>query len=110
MGEYYHNDFGVDPDLVTFDDYVSYFLGETHSLNTDYLFFMAMYPVTDLIIAEMFSIYNLNDGSLVINPQLTYNIFEDVELTVTASLFAGEETDEFGYQEKGLRLRLRAYF
>ncbi len=110
MGEYYHNDFGVDPDLVTFDDYVSYFLGETHSLNTDYLFFMAMYPVTDLIIAEMFSIYNLNDGSLVINPQLTYNIFEDVELTVTGSLFAGEETDEFGYQEKGLRLRLRAYF
>ena len=110
MGEYYHNDFGVDPDLVTFDDYVSYFLGEMHSLNTDYLFAMAMYPVTDLISAEMFTIYNLNDGSLVINPQLTYNIFEDVELTVTGSLFAGEETDEFGYQETGLRLRLRAYF
>jgi len=110
MGEYFHNDFGVDPDQVTFDDYVSYFLGETHSLNTDYLFAMAMYPVTDLISAELFSIYNLNDGSLVINPQLTYNIFEDVELTVTGSLFSGEDTDEFGYQETGLRLRLRAYF
>ncbi|MCK4579427.1 MAG: hypothetical protein KAU50_11610 [Candidatus Marinimicrobia bacterium] len=110
MGEYYHNDFGVDPDQVSFDNYISYFLGETHSLNTDYLFAMAMYPLTDLISAEVFSIYNLNDGSLVINPQLTYNIYEDVELTITGSLFAGEETDEFGYQETGLRLRLRAYF
>jgi hypothetical protein len=95
---------------VTFDDYVSYFLGETHSLNKDYLFAMAMYPVTDLISAEMFSISNLNDGSLVINPQLRYNIFEDVDLTVTGFLFFGEDTDEFGYQETGLRLRLTAYF
>ncbi len=110
MGEYYHNDFGLDPDLVAFDDYVSYFLGETHSLNTDYLFTMAMYPVTDLVSAEMFSIYNLNDDSLVINPQLRYNIFEDVDLTVTGFLFFGEDTDEFGYQETGLRLRLTAYF
>ncbi len=69
-----------------------------------------MYPLGDLLAGSLFGIANLDDGSLAINPQLTYNIFEDVELSLLASVFVGDDRDEFGYQSAGLRLRLRAYF
>ncbi|NQT96897.1 MAG: hypothetical protein HQ562_04065 [Candidatus Marinimicrobia bacterium] len=110
LGEFYHNDFGVKVDDTEFDDYLIFLAGQRKSLNQNYFFLMAMYPLTDLLSGSLFGIANLDDGSLAINPQLTYNIFEDVELSLLVSVFVGDDRDEFGYQSAGLRLRLRAYF
>ena len=110
LGEFYHNDFGVKVDDTQFDDYMIFLAGQRKSLNQNYFFLMVMYPLTDLLSGSLFGIANLDDGSLAINPQLIYNIFEDVELSLLASVFVGEDRDEFGYQSAGLRLRLRAYF
>ena len=110
LGEFYHNDFGVKVDQTQFDDYLIFLAGQRKSLNQNYFFLMTMYPLTDLLSGSLFSIANLDDGSFAINPQLVYNIFEDVELSLLASVFVGDDRDEFGYQSAGLRLRLRAYF
>ena len=110
LGEFYHNDFGVKVDDTQFDDYLIFLAGQRKSLNQNYFFLMAMYPLGDLLAGSLFGIANLDDGSFAINPQLIYNIFEDVELSLLASVFVGDDRDEFGYQSAGLRLRLRAYF
>ncbi|MCK4295293.1 MAG: hypothetical protein KAX28_01385, partial [Candidatus Marinimicrobia bacterium] len=110
LTEFYHSDLGAKTDQTTFDDYLVYFAGERKSLNQNYLFTLAMYPLGDLLDISAFGIINLDDKSAVIAPQLMYRIFQDVEITCMGSIFIGEETDEFGYQEYGARVRLRAYF
>ncbi|MCK4639842.1 MAG: hypothetical protein KAU06_00755 [Candidatus Marinimicrobia bacterium] len=110
MAEYYYNDLGSPANKTVFDDYLVYFAGERKSLNQNYLFNLAMYPLGDLLDAGLLSIINLNDKSAVVIPQLIYRIYQDVELTFMGSLFIGEDTDEFGYQEYGARVRLRTYF
>ncbi len=110
MAEYYHSDLGSPVNKTVFDDYLVYFAGEGKSLNQNYLFALAMYPLGDLLDVSIFGIANLDDKSAVVIPQLIYRIYQDVELTFMGSLFIGEDTDEFGYQEFGGRVRLRAYF
>ncbi len=110
LTEFYHSDLGAKTDQTVFDDYMVYFAGERKSLNQNYLFALAMYPLGDLLDISAFGIINLNDKSAVIAPQLMYRIFQDVELAFMGSLFIGEDPDEFGFQEYGARVRLRAYF
>ncbi|HCK98548.1 MAG TPA: hypothetical protein DHW42_00375 [Candidatus Marinimicrobia bacterium] len=110
LTEYYHSDLGAKANQTAFDDYLIYFAGERKSLNQNYLFALAMYPMGDLLDVSIFGIANLDDKSAVIAPQLIYRIFQDVELSVMGNLFIGKDTDEFGYQEFGGRVRLRAYF
>jgi hypothetical protein len=110
LTEYYHSDLGTKANQTTFDDYLVYFAGERKSLNQNYLFALAMYPLGDLLDISAFGIINLDDKSAVIAPQLIYRIFQDVEISLLGSWFVGESTDEFGYQEFGGRVRLRAYF
>ncbi len=110
LAEYLHNDFGTAPDAITFDDYLTYFMGERHSLGRDYLFGLAMYPITDVLVGQLFAIINLEDRSAVFNPQVDYSVYENVDLSITTSIFFGEEEDEFGNQDLGVRVRLKAYF
>lgn len=110
LTEFYHSDLGAKTDQTAFDDYLIYFAGERKSLNQNYLFALAMYPLGDLLDVSIFGIANLDDKSAVIAPQLIYRIFQDVELSILGSWFVGDSTDEFGFQEYGARVRLRAYF
>lgn len=110
LTEYYHNDLGSKAGQTNFDDYLVYYSGERKSINQNYLFNLAMYPLTDLLDLSAFGIINLDDKSIVIAPQLMYRIFQNVEISLLGSWFAGDQTDEFGYQQLGARLRLRAYF
>ncbi len=110
LGEYYHNDLGVKPDNVTMDDYLVYYTGQRKGLNRNYFFILAMYPLGDLVDISAFSIINLDDKSAVFAPQIMYRPYQNVELSLMGSWFAGDPKDEFGYQETGIRLRIRAYF
>lgn len=110
LGEYLHNDFGAREEETRLPDYLSYFTWEQKSLNQNYLFLMAMFPFTELIDGAITTITNLDDESMVINPQLVYRIYQNVELTFIGNIFLGEDQDEFGYQNLSARLRLRAYF
>ncbi|MBC8175316.1 MAG: hypothetical protein H8E82_06655, partial [Candidatus Marinimicrobia bacterium] len=111
MVEYYHNGSGISGgEELRFNDYIYYLNGETHSLMQDYSFVYLNHPLADLLTIGVFGIVNFNDESFVINPQLEWNAFENVNVTLLISQSFGDDKTEFGVQDRAVRLRLRAYF
>lgn len=110
MGEYFHTDFGVGKDENNFNHYMNYFQSNIHGLNRNYIFTNVMYPINGLITIGMFNIANLDDKSVVFNPQIKYLLSNNVEINFIGSIFYGDEDTEFGLQNYNFRLRLKAYF
>jgi hypothetical protein len=110
MGEYFHNSLGATRDELSFSHYLYYFEGETHSLMQNYLFTFVSHPFTDLVTVSLLGIFNLDDESGAVNPQVDWNLFEDVNLSLFYSFLFGAADSEFGIQKGYWRLRLRAYF
>jgi len=111
MVEFYHNGSGIHKEEeLLFNDYLYYLNGETHSLMQDYSFVYLNHPLADLLTIGVFGIVNFNDESYVINPQLEWNAFENVNISLLISYFEGKKDSEFGLQDWGWRLRVRAYF
>jgi hypothetical protein len=110
LTEYFHSDFGKNKDDLIFNDFLQYLSGTTRSINRDYLFFQAMYPVTDLITSTAFLISNLNDMSTVFNFQVSITLGNNVETDLLGSWFMGDDDTEFGAQKAAGRLRLKVYF
>ncbi len=109
--EYLRNENSVSSkENLDINHYLQYFMGETHSLMQDYLFGFLSYPINDFIQFELLGFGNLNDNSAALNPQIAWNLFQDVDLNIMYSHFIGEEDTEFGVQDWGWRIRLRGYF
>ena len=75
-----------------------------------YLFSLLNYPINDFLQFSVLTFANLDDNSAAINPQISWNLFQDVDLTMMYSHFLGEDNTEFGVQDWGWRIRLRGYF
>ncbi|UCH63034.1 MAG: hypothetical protein JSU77_00830 [Fidelibacterota bacterium] len=111
MVEYYHNGGGVaDRDSLQFSDFTYSLSGQSHSLMQDYAFVVVHHPLTDLISLGLLGFANLNDQSYMVAPSLEWSAFENVNISLLLSHAQGGKDSEFGMQEWGLRLRLRAYF
>ena len=110
MTEYFHNSLGAEKNEVTFDHYLYNFSGETHSLMQNYLFAMCMYNLTNYISGSLLVFGNLDDQSFILAPQLNWDAFEDVTVSIWMSKSFGENDTEFGIQDLALRFRIRAYF
>lgn len=109
--EYYHNGSGItDKTELTFNDFLHYMGGQVHSLMQDYVFVYANHPLNDVFTLGVLGIANLNDQSFVAAPELTWDAFENVGISLQLSHAQGAQDTEFGTQEWGVRLRLRAYF
>ncbi len=109
--EYLRNENGVsNKENLDINHYLQYFNGETHSLMQDYLFGFLNYPLNDFIQVGLLGFGNLNDNSAAINPQILWNLFQDVDMTIMYSHFIGDNNSEFGVQDWGWRIRLRGYF
>ncbi len=109
--EYLRNENGIsNKDDLDINHYLQYFMGETHSLMQDYLFGFLSYPINDFIQFGLLGFGNLNDNSGTLNPQLVWNLFQDVDLSMMYSHFIGDGDTEFGVQDWGWRIRLRGYF
>ena len=110
LTEFHHNDLGAKVNNTGLLNYLQYFRYEKKSVNKNYAFGMMQYPITDLATGSLSGIVNFDDRSVVINPELVYRIYQDVEITLMGNYFVGGQQDEFGYQKYGGRIRLRAYF
>lgn len=110
LGEFLVNELGTKPEDTGLNDYLSYLEGQSHSINRNYAFLTALYPWSYITDAGFSFIANLDDESFLLSPQVTVRPFDDVEVTVWLNLFAGSEDSEYGYQEHGARVRIRAYF
>ena len=109
--EYLRNENGVSSkENLDINNYLRYFMGETHSLMQDYLFGFLSYPLNDFIQFGLLGFRNLNDNSAALNPQISWNLFQDVDLTMVYSHFIGDDNTEFEVQDWGWRIRLRGYF
>ena len=109
--EYLYNENGTaNIDELNVNRYLQYFNGEIHSLMRNYFFSVVNYPVSDLVQFTLLTFTNLNDNSAAINPQLTWDMFQDVSLSLMYSHCIGDTDTEFGLQDWGWRIRLRGYF
>ena len=109
--EYLHNENGAkDLQNLELNSYLQYLNGETHSLMQNYLFSFLNYPLSGFLQFGVLTFANLNDNSVAINPQLTWDMFQDVGLTLMYSQYIGDDNTEFGLQDWGWRIRLRGYF
>lgn len=110
MAEYFHNSLGATERELYFDHYLHYYSGETHSLMQNYLFVMSMFAISDFISGTVFAFGNLDDQSFSLVPQVQWNAFENVDISLLGAQSIGDDDTEFGLQDRAVRLRLRAYF
>jgi len=109
--EYLYNENGstgfADVDMNRF---LQFFNGEVHSLMQQYIFNYINYPLSDLVQLGFVNFANLDDNSIAINPQITWDAFQDVSLSFMGNYFIGNADTEFGLQNWGWRIRIRGYF
>jgi hypothetical protein len=110
LAEYLHNDLGLKQKTGGIMDYTAYYDGMQHSLNQNYLFLLGQYPWSDVLVIGAFTIANIDDGSIILAPDIQYSLMESVDLSATVMYAIGDGNTEFGIQELSGRIRLRAYF
>ena len=112
MVELYHNtSCKSDYERYDLNDWMSFLSGRSRSLSRDLLYLLVDHPLTDLIGASCSMIVSLSDGSFALVPMLSYEIFEDMDLTLLGNLYIGREGKMFsGRLGNGLLIRARIYF
>ncbi|OGW85421.1 MAG: hypothetical protein A3A81_02915 [Omnitrophica bacterium RIFCSPLOWO2_01_FULL_45_10b] len=92
--EYHFNGQGRrDPDDYQIDRFIR---GEIQQLGKNFLALSLGYDLTSLIRFEYRTIYNLNDTSLFMRPEIQYELMSNVLLAAGSQLFVGANNDEFG--------------
>ena len=70
--------------------------GEISSLGKNYLALSLGHDITSLLRFEYRTIYNIDDTSFFLRPELQYELTSDLLLTAGAQLYLGANDDEFG--------------
>lgn len=112
MCEYYYNDLGHSRiEEHTLYDWLMYFEGQYRTLSLNNLFLFVDYPATDLIRLSTSAIISINDESAAFVPQMTYSMFQDVELILMGNFYIGKSGAMF-HEELGIGgiARMKAYF
>jgi hypothetical protein len=86
------------------------FTGQTFNLARHYLAAAVSKNITPLLSLAFYGIFNLNDKSRLIGPSLTYSLATNLEITVSAYFFVGENDSEFGAQASSYFGFLQYYF
>jgi hypothetical protein len=84
--------------------------GHRFTLARDYAGGMVTYSPRPLLMAAFTGLVNVNDESYYLNPSLTWNPLDGVDLILDANYFGGDETSEFYYYPPFYRLQIFAYF
>ena len=132
--EYYHNNRGLSKQ--EFQDYQAYLLNNLNTgdadiikatrllmsnsfrsknLMRDYLYFKASLPEPFEWLyssVSVFTIYNVNDNSFMLSPQITYKPFTNSEILLWPSVFFGDDDSEYGSKQIQSKIEMwfRFYF
>ena len=109
MAEYYHNGMGkTEYDLT---DWQRLIFNDIQNMGQDYVFVGFSHPIMEFHNISIYSLVNLNDMSLIIMPQIQYNITQDIDLSLMSFYSFGDTNTEFAnFGIKGGFIRLNAYF
>ncbi len=83
---------------------------KTFSLAKYSIFGQISYPFTPLIRGDISSIFNPNDKSIFIGPNLDFSISDNISLLLMSQIFLGDPGTEFGYNSSMFYLRLKWSF
>jgi len=84
--------------------------GTVFNLAELYSAFIVSKSLTPLISANMYSLLNLNDGSGLAGPAVTWAMFQNVELSLSSYLFFGPGGSEFGALSNAYFGSIQVYF
>ncbi len=75
---------------------ITAFSGEIVTRNRNFLASGIGYDLTPLARFNLYSIYDIDDGSLFLNPEIRYNILRDLDWVAGARIFSGDKASEYG--------------
>lgn len=114
MFEYLYNGGNVDnplgPGGFTLDDNPRVFTSGIATRNRNFLGAAAAYELTPLLQASALLVYDIDDASSFVAPSLVYSVLEDLDLTLGAQLFSGDDTSEYGDQQQVYYASLEWFF
>lgn len=108
LGEYYYNGQGK-RDKNTYQR-IRRTLGEIDFVGQDLFGLVVGYDITPLLRTDNYFIFNLNDGSTFINPEISWSLFKNSELLFGAQFFSGDTLSEFGDYKDLVYLRWKTFF
>lgn len=83
---------------------------KTFSLAKYSIFGQISYPFSPLIRGDISSIFNPNDKSIFIGPNLDFSLSDNISLLLMSQIFLGDPGTEFGYNSSLFYLRLKWSF
>lgn len=112
MLEFYRNEAAkANSDEYRFNDWMQLMLAETKTITRDQLYLFIQHPATDLITIGCSGIVSLSDESYGIIPMVTYNVFQNVDLSLFGNFYLGKEGTAYAKNlGNGGIFRARVYF
>ncbi len=112
MFEFYRNTSAkTDYANYNLNDWMQFLLAEKKAISQDQLYAFVQHPATDLITIGGSAIYSISDGSFALVPMVTYNIFENVDLSLFINYYVGKEGTAYAENlGNGGMVRARVYF
>ncbi len=93
------------------NDWMRFFTGEAKTISHDQVYSFVRYPVNDLLSVGSSFIVSISDKSAAIVPTIEYSLFENIDLTLIANFYTGEEGTAFSSSlGNGGFVRARVYF
>jgi hypothetical protein len=108
LGEYFYNGQGR-RDKNTYQR-LRRTLGQIDFLGEDLFGLIIGYDLTPLIRTDNYFIFNLLDGSVFINPEVSWSLLKNSELLAGGQFFSGNTSSEFGSYKDLFYLRWKTFF
>ena len=93
LGEYFYNGSGISKETALSASDFS--LLEEFKYR-DYLYSQIVYIHDILLRASASLLWNMVDGSFILSPSISYNLFQNTDPDLYIHIFSGDETDEYG--------------
>ena len=112
MVEFYRNTWAkADYHHYHFNDWMQLLIGESKTIARDQLYMLIQHPATDLIQVGCSALYASSDRSGAIIPMITWNAFDDVDVTLIGNYYFGNEGTAYSKTlGNGGLARVRVYF
>ncbi len=83
---------------------------KVRSLNRHLLNFMVKYEISPLVTFNNYLIYDIDGKSVFLNPQISYNVFTNLDVSLGAQFFWGKTDAEFGSYQNLYYTELKYFF
>ncbi len=91
-------------------DFADLLTGDTFNLAQWYVAVSVAVSITPLVGAGLYQLANLNDGSMLVGPSITYSLSQSLEAAAAAYFFTGTSGSEYAAQQHVYFVTLQWYY